>query len=257
MSYTFNAAALLVAVALCTSACFGGSDDGEPEVRESASDARNGRQAESEAGQGRDGSRQAESGGAQAAPGTSVRSLRELAQRAGTVIGELQQQADQPIAEPVDFRQLRDLLPDELAGLARTDLRGEKQQVLGTLGVSRASATYLDDDAADPANLSVEIQDLGGMSSLAALGVAWFFTSIDSETSTGFRRTREFDGHRGYQEFDSAGGYGQGRIEVFVADRFMVKIDGRRVEPDVLERALQDIDLRALARMRDAGREAT
>lgn len=243
MRHSIRAATLLLVAAAGLAACFGGSDADGTEVGET-------QDAPAEA-------RPAESRADAPGPDESMRSLQDMARRAESAISEIREKAAEPIPEPIDFRQLRDLLPEELAGLPRTDMKGEKRQMLGTLGISQASATYRDADEDSPANLTVEIQDLGGMSSLSALGVTWFLTSIDAETSTGFRRTREFDGHRAYQEFESSNGNGRGRIEVFVADRFLVKVQGVSVEVDVLERAIREIDLDALERMRNAGREAS
>jgi hypothetical protein len=243
MRHFLTAATLLFAVGAGQAACIGGSDASEQSRGESARS-------------GGDEDRPAESASGEPSLGESARNLRDVARLAETAIDEMRKRADQPVAEPVDFRKLRDLLPEQLVGLARTDMKGEKRQLMGTLGISEASATYADAKGDEAANLIVEIQDLGGLSSFSALGVTWLLTSIDSETASGFKRTREINGHRAYEEFDSGNGHGRGRIEVFVADRFLVKVQGQQVEMDVIQRAIQGIDLGALARMQDEGRSS-
>ena len=50
-----------------------------------------------------------------------------------------QQQDGRPPAEPVDFRQLQELLPEEVVGLPRTNREGERSGAMG-MTVSRRPA---------------------------------------------------------------------------------------------------------------------
>jgi hypothetical protein len=162
---------------------------------------------------------------------------------------EQMQGAQGTTAEPVDFRRLKDLLPEELAGLRRTTHTGERSGAMG-MTVSQAEADYEGDDGA---SVDVKILDLAGVPTFGMLGYAWMMAEVDRETETGYERTITHRGHRGYEEYDSAGRSGQ--FQLVVADRFMVEVRGSNVDMDRMKAAVDGLDLDALAGMRDEGRQ--
>lgn len=153
-------------------------------------------------------------------------------------------------AEPVDFRVLKERMPDEIDGLTRTSHTGERGGAMG-MSISQAEAVY---EGEDGERITVKIIDLGGVPQIAMMGYGWALAEIDSESDTGYERTMEMDGHRGYEKYDSA--RESGEINVFVARRFMVEAQGRNVPMDVIQKVVEEMGLDDLEDMKDEGRES-
>lgn len=180
---------------------------------------------------------------------TAIASMQDAAQNLESMAEEMERRAEQPPAEPVDFQNLKNLLPEQLAGFSRTEASGRRQQMGQAIGYSEATASYSN----GVGSVDVEIMDMGGASAFAMLGLGWAMVEMEEETDTGYKRTREIEGYRGYEEYDSE--VRRGEMSVMVADRFMVKVAGRDVDMDVIEQAITSIDLDALEDMKDEGRE--
>ncbi len=164
-----------------------------------------------------------------------------------------QQESGQPPAEPVDFRELQEMLPEEVAGLPRTNREGERSGAMG-MTVSQATGTYegaAGDDGSAP-RLTLKVSDLGGVGMAAMFGAAWTMASIDRETETEYERTTEIEGHPGYIKYDNANRSGD--FQVLVEGRFLVAAQGYGVSDDQLRTALTSIDIDRLEGMRDHGR---
>ncbi len=157
--------------------------------------------------------------------------------------------------EPVNFRRLRDLLPEELAGLTRESAEGETSGAMG-VRLSKATATYRAEagDGADP-RLEVTLTDLGAVQGFAMMGLAaWRMTDVDRETGTGYERTTDYRGHPAFETYDMEG-TPRAEFQTIVSDRFLVELDGRDLEMDRLKRAMEDLDIAELEAMKEAGRQ--
>ena len=163
-------------------------------------------------------------------------------------VEEMEERAGQPPAEPVDFRRLRDLLPEALGTMGRTNAEGVKQGSMG-FSVSEASADY----GAGDSTVSVKITDMGAVPALGMMGAAWTMTDVDRETATGYEKTVRLGESKGYRKYDTDSR--RGEFSLVVADRFLVEVTGRGVDDGDLEAALRTVDLAALAAMRDEGRQ--
>jgi hypothetical protein len=151
--------------------------------------------------------------------------------------------------EVVDFRELKALLPEEVEGMKRTNSSGEKNSAMG-FKVSQAEGNYSTEDGAK--SLDVKIVDMGNMSGLAGLAAwGWTVAEVDKETETGYERTTEYQGHKAFEKYDNQ--YQNGNIDVLVAERFMVSVNGNNVPMDVIKSALESMDLSKLAGMKDFG----
>lgn len=176
----------------------------------------------------------------------------EMARGLEAVAERMQQRAEMPPADPVDFRRLKALLPEQLAGLPRTEASGKRSRMGEGFGISQAEARYAPEDGSG--RLQVEIADLGGagpFGTMAALGFG-AIAEYEEESDTGYKRSRRIDGHPGYEEYDSR--YGRGEIAALIADRFSVKVTGRDMNMKMVERAIASIDFDALEAMKDEGR---
>jgi hypothetical protein len=154
----------------------------------------------------------------------------------------------QAAADPVDFRRLKELMPEEAAGLRRTSHTGERTGAMG-MTFSQAEATYEGDDGA---RVEVKIMDLAGVPTFGMLGFAWTMAEMDRETEDGYERTMTHRGHRGFEKYDNSARSGQ--VQLIVADRFAVDVNGSNVDMDRIKAVVDAQNLRALEAMRNEGR---
>jgi hypothetical protein len=150
--------------------------------------------------------------------------------------------------EPVDFRELKALLPEKAAGMVRSEIKGERNAVMG-IKVSEASAEYATEEGS---SIRIKIMDMGSVSGFVGLAtVAWAHADIDSETETGYEKTTTFSGHKAFEKFDTASKEGQ--FNILVGQRFVVEIEGRTVTMDQMKAAAGQIDLGKLESMKNVG----
>jgi hypothetical protein len=150
--------------------------------------------------------------------------------------------------DPIDFRQLKELLPATAGNLPRSDASGEKAGALG-MNVSHAEGKY--SDANSNSNIKVTITDTGSMQGFAMLGYGWAMTSIDRETDNGYERTTKINGSPGYEKYNNPNQTGE--VSALVAGRFVVQVEGDGVNMDMIKSVLNQIDLNKLASWKDVG----
>ena len=147
--------------------------------------------------------------------------------------------------EPVSFRELKALLPEELAGFRRKEIKGEKNGAMG-LTISEASARYDGDGAA---NLRIKIADVGSLSGPMAIGlVGWASLEIDRESDDGYEKTTTFSGYKAVEKYRNNGKHGE--IKLLLANRFIVEVDGYQVKMDDVKTAAGKLDLKKLEAMK-------
>jgi hypothetical protein len=150
--------------------------------------------------------------------------------------------------EPVEFRELKELLPENLPGMNRTSAEGEKAGAMGFV-MSNAEARY---EGENGGRISIKITDVGAVAGAAALtAFGWTLGEIDKETSSGYERTTTIKGNKGYERYDRDGKSGE--LSLMVAGRFIVEVNGNDVTVDALKDALDKVDLGKLEQMRNVG----
>lgn len=112
----------------------------------------------------------------------------------------------------VDAKLLKELLPEEAAGLARKSAESEK---VGAIA--------------------------GALMGMAA----WSMIDMDKETENGYEKTTTYKGNKAYEKYNSKNR--DGEMAVIVAKRFVVTVKGRDVEMDKIKETFDDIDLGKLA----------
>lgn len=138
--------------------------------------------------------------------------------------------------EVVDFRVLRERLPEELAGMKRVDVSGERSGAFG-IKISQAEGEY----EGEGREMEVTIIDMGTLSGAAMLGYAWLNAEIDRESDTGFERTTTFDGYPAFQQFEHDGQ--EFEMQVVVNSRIIVQTEGHGMSMDDVEDAIREIGL--------------
>ncbi|MEL6971648.1 MAG: hypothetical protein AAFZ63_02445 [Bacteroidota bacterium] len=137
--------------------------------------------------------------------------------------------------EAMDFRDLKDILPERLLGMDRTDHSGERTSAMG-FTLSQAEAEYEEDDQ----RLDVQVVDAGQAGMMKLGMVAWASVSIDRESDDGYERTSTIDGHKAYEKWDS--GTGNAELIFFYDERYIITLKGDGLEGDDLRKALNRID---------------
>ena len=158
--------------------------------------------------------------------------------------------ADGTRIEPVDFRTLKELLPEKLAGLRRTGYEGSKTNFMG-LASSKASATY---DGDKGAHLDAEIIDVGTLTGVTAMAFAWVSVDIDKESDDGYERTSTVAGRKAFERYSKK--MRSGELDVLVAGRFVVTLRGTSVDAKTFRDAIGAIDLAKLDELKASGQPA-
>lgn len=137
--------------------------------------------------------------------------------------------------EVVDAKLLKELLPDDAAGLARSSAESEKVGAMGFM-VSKAEAKYKNDDS----SIEVNIIDVAGTGALMGMA-AWSMIDVDKETENGYEKTTTYKGNKAYEKYNSKNK--DGEMAVIIGKRFVVTVRGNNVEMDKVKDTLDDIDL--------------
>jgi Yip1 domain len=148
--------------------------------------------------------------------------------------------------EPVDIDQLKPLLPETFAGLARRSSKAEKNGVLG-LSVSNAEAEYGDGNTK---SVTLDISDSGGMSGLVAMA-GWAGAEGEKEDANSSEKTTKENGRLVHEEVSKTGGTNE--YDVVIGDRFVIGAKGDGVDINALKAAVAGLDLAKLESMKDAG----
>ncbi|TLV00520.1 hypothetical protein [Dyadobacter luticola] len=147
---------------------------------------------------------------------------------------------DRETVDPVDFRKLKELLPEKLSGLDRTEATGEKSGAMG-FTVSTAQAKYKSGEE----SIDVEIVDTGGIAGVSTMALAaWSMAEIDKETTSGYEKTTKIEGYKAFEKYNNDSKSGE--VNVLVGDRYLVNVEGNNITVDQMKDILKEIDLAKL-----------
>lgn len=154
-----------------------------------------------------------------------------------------EQTPEQKVKEPVDYKKLKELLPDTVADLKRSNAEGMKQGMSG-MKFSKADGTYSEEGKDSSATVS--ITDFGAMPGMIEGMTAWAGLDIDNESDTQITKTLDVDGHKAYAELNKESKSGQ--ISLVVGGRFVVEIhvDGNVTDLDTLKSQAQAMKMKEL-----------
>jgi hypothetical protein len=190
-------------------------------------------------------------------PGTNVeQAARQLgdAARQGDAhqAGEAMKQMGEALSgsvkvEPVDFRVLKELLPEAIADMKRVSSEGSRSNMVG-IASSRAEAVYEDGKGG---RIAYGITDVGTLTGVTAMALAWVNIEIDKEGDSGYERTTTVSGRKAYERYDKA--TRTGALDVIVAGRFIVGAKASGVEMKVFKEAVAKLDLAKLDALKSQG----
>ncbi|GAB4026453.1 transposase [Spirosoma koreense] len=147
-------------------------------------------------------------------------------------------------AKTVDFRVLKDLLPDDAEGIPRKEANGEKNGAAGFV-ISTATGKYANQD--DSETMELSIIDGGGSMMMVGLA-AWSMIEVDKEDEHGYEKTGQYGDNKSYEKYNNDSK--EGEISVLVNKRFIVSAKGHGVSMGKIKAALEDIDLDKLAALK-------
>lgn len=137
--------------------------------------------------------------------------------------------ASQPAAkaQPIDFRKLKEFMPEEAAGVKRSSHDGENMNI-GDMAMTKASADYTkpDSDGSD-AHANIEVVDYGAAPQMVAGMTAWRTVPVNIENDEGYQRTAKFKDYPAFQIYAKDGESRQ--MILLVSDRFLVTIQAGHV----------------------------
>lgn len=148
--------------------------------------------------------------------------------------------------EPVDFRELKALLPEGIGAMKRKSAEGEKSGGFGLM-VSHAEASY----AGDGGTMELKISDPGSLSGLASMAAMWMNLELDKETDTGYEKSGTANGRRFHEKYDKS--TKSGEYTVIVGNRFMVEIKGRGIDMPTMKKAVEQVNFAKLEAMKSVG----
>jgi len=132
------------------------------------------------------------------------------------------------ISQPLGFRELKSLLPENLSDM------------------NRVGAAAGNEDG-----ILLTIADLGSLKGVTAIAeYRWATIDVDRVTESGYERSIIYKGHRGFEKYDRA--TRNGEIQILVAGRFVVQAQGFRMKMDEIKSALNDVDLGKISNVNDA-----
>ena len=155
--------------------------------------------------------------------------------------------------EVVDFRDLKKLLPESIEDLKRISASGEKSNSMG-INVSKTEGKYSDEptEGEQPKKLEIKITDLGNVKGWAGIAMfAWTMADIDKETDDGYEKTFKSGENKGYESYNNKSK--SGKVEMFIAERFMLSVEGHNVSMELVKNAVDEIGISNLEQMKDKG----
>lgn len=145
------------------------------------------------------------------------------------------QNSDGEKVEPVNFRKLKELMPEKFAGLPRTGNDGETSGFMG-FKISKAEADFQEDDKW----VSIEINDVAGIGTALMGMAAWAMVDMDKESDDGYERSIDFEGHKAFEKFDSRNNSGE--LNILLHKRFIVNVSFRNLNMDQVKKELRRMD---------------
>lgn len=153
--------------------------------------------------------------------------------------------------EPIDFRKLKEALPQELAGFEKGESSGEKNNAFG-IAVSEAKQSFRTADGSK--RVRFEITDPGSLSGPFALANMWMNVEIDKETSNGYEKTSTSGGRKLHEKWSKSGQHGS--VQMVVGNRFMVDVDAQGIEMNELKSLIGKIDIARLESLKGEGKKS-
>jgi len=151
--------------------------------------------------------------------------------------------ASQRAGQPRSADDMRNRMPETVAGLPRVDLSVASGGMEG-FSMTTVQARY---EGGERQRIEISMVDMGQVPGMLEAATPWLNFQFDRTTSTGFERTVRFEGFPGFESEERSGGQIRSEMTLIV-DGLMVQVEGRNVELDVLRGVAGRLDLGGLRR---------
>jgi hypothetical protein len=181
-------------------------------------------------------------GDQQANANQAIASLQQLAGAAANMANDKNAKA----VPPVNFKKLIDYLPKNLDGMKASEPEGQTTTA-GPNGVWQISTANVGFNS-EQTGLSAraEISDLARNSLLYIPYQMLKGMKINTESTSGYQRTVDFDGFPAYEEWSKSSKSSE--FTVLVGDRFVVHTQVNGGEEGAAKQVMEKIDLKGLAK---------
>ncbi|GAA4277474.1 hypothetical protein [Aquimarina mytili] len=152
-------------------------------------------------------------------------------------------------ATPISNEELKAILPESLVGFTRKKFSVGNQFMAD---VAMAEAEYENEDG-DMISLSI-IDGAGetgsAMISLSRLG---FSRDFEEQTDTGYKKSITLNGYKAVEEKekDTYNDSEDSKIDLMIANRFIVSLEGNNVPLQKIKKSVNELDLKALEQKAD------
>lgn len=180
---------------------------------------------------------------------TSIRQVAEGLQSLGDRVSELGEAIERDAdVQAVPWAELREVIPEEVDGVAFRDMDGDDATDRNGAGMSMAAGKYL----VDGDSVFVGVADLGALRSGARLALRWIAPMFGPGDIDGDVEEISIDGNPAIRVRDDRDG--GVLLAILVEGRFAVVAGAAdRSREDLLYDALDDVDYRQLRRWVDYG----
>lgn len=152
-----------------------------------------------------------------------------------------------PKTDAVDFRKLKEVMPEELGGMKRTDCSGEKNKI-GDMSISHVTAKFSKGDGDDAPRAEVQVMDYSNMEMAKGLSAAWTTIEIDKESDNGFEKTIKVAGNPGFESWKKDAKHGE--VQLLVGKRFIVSVQTYNVPAEQVIKLVEALPLDKLAALK-------
>jgi hypothetical protein len=233
-----------LALAVCVAGC--GRSNEEVAQERAAQAAAQAGQAAQEAGEAaqragyaaQDAGRAAQQAGrtTEQAAGDAARGFEDMAKALGALAGT---GSDGKAVDPVSFRDLIALMPD-VGGWEKGTPTGER--MTAPFPFSTATTRYTRGNA----RIEVKMTDSGFNQLLLAPYAMFLSAGYERETTEGYEKSTQVNGHPGWEKWDST--RRSGELNALVGKRYLLQIEGRNIDdPRALHEVANRLDLARLA----------
>jgi len=155
--------------------------------------------------------------------------------------------ASQPAA-PIDYKKLKESLPETIAGLKRTEASGEKSG-FGAMKISQAHASYAKDkEKPEAGTIELMIIDHGANKDVVqGIGQLLKF-EIDKEGDEGFQKTLKIQEQPAMQQYTNEGK--SGTLQILVSDRYYITINTTGLSADEFKKIGDELKLKDIAALK-------
>ncbi|MEM6264747.1 MAG: hypothetical protein AAGI38_19700 [Bacteroidota bacterium] len=141
--------------------------------------------------------------------------------------------------EPVNFRVLKELLPENIAGISRTSSEGQKIGMMG-IKMSNAEGKYQAGDR----RATVKITDGGSLSGpITQAAATWSLAEIDRESDSEIEQTFTYRDFKAYKKYNR--NTQRAQISLIGYGRFIFDVSIEGIEEGEIETVLEELNLSA------------